>query len=88
MFILDFQLNFFKKKFNEIMLSSFLKKMDYVQLRETRNRDDIYFCNMGKFISFYKLNSRVPKTFEDKYFHKKDLENLLELDDILDNLKN
>ncbi len=38
---------------------------------------------MGKFISFYKLYPKVPKAFEDKYFQKKEFENLLELDEIL-----
>jgi len=38
---------------------------------------------MGKFISFYKLYPKVPETFKDKYFQKKELENLLELDEIL-----
>jgi len=38
---------------------------------------------MDKFISFYKLHSCVPEAFKDKYFQKKELENLLELDEIL-----
>jgi len=79
MFSILFSINFFffKKKINEIISSFLLKKIDYIRFTKTGN-SDIYVCNMGKFMSYYKLSSCVPETFKDNYFQKKELENLLE----------
>jgi hypothetical protein len=41
---------------------------------------------MGHFLPIHKLLPNVPKAFKDKYFSRKDIENLLELQDILNNL--
>jgi hypothetical protein len=38
---------------------------------------------MGHFLPIHKLLPNVPKAFKDKYFSKKEMENLLELKDII-----
>jgi hypothetical protein len=35
---------------------------------------------------YHKICPNVPETFKDKYFSKKEMENLLELKDILNHL--
>ena len=41
---------------------------------------------MGHLLPFHKVHPNVPEAFKDKYFPKKEMENLLELKDITDNL--
>ncbi|CAI2174864.1 16799_t:CDS:2 [Funneliformis geosporum] len=59
-------------------------KIDYIRFSFIKT-SQLHF-KMGKFISYYKLHSNIPEAFEDKYFQKKELENLLELEEILNHL--
>ncbi len=62
-----------------------IKKIDYVRLTSFK-RDPIYFPKMGHLLPIYKSHPNVPEAFEDKYFSKKEMENLLKPKDILDYL--
>ena len=42
--------------------------------------------NMGYLLPNYEICSNVPEAFKDKYFSRKEMENLLELKDIINNL--
>jgi hypothetical protein len=41
---------------------------------------------MGYLLPYYYTIQNVPETFKDKYFPRKEMENLLDLRDILNNL--
>ena len=79
--------NFIKIYFNltRDWLSQYLilKKIDYV--RFTPNKQDIKDSTCLKNQINYRLPN-VPEVFEEKYFSKKEVENLLELKDIIDYL--
>lgn len=49
-------------------------------------RKEIYFPKMGHLLPTHKICPNVPEVFKDKYFSRKEMENLLELKDIIDNL--
>ncbi|PKB96619.1 TPR-like protein, partial [Rhizophagus irregularis] len=61
-------------------------QIDYV--RNGYNAGTItYIPNMGDLLpNFHKLCPHVPETFKDKYFSRKEMENLLELKDIINHL--
>ncbi|PKY53011.1 hypothetical protein RhiirA4_547455 [Rhizophagus irregularis] len=61
-------------------------QMDYV--RYGYNKEEItYIPNIGDLLpNFYKICPNVPETFKDKYFPRKEMENLLELKDIINHL--
>ncbi|PKY19548.1 hypothetical protein RhiirB3_469216 [Rhizophagus irregularis] len=59
-------------------------KIDYVQFT-TIEKDHIYLPKIDC-LPIYKLHPSVPKAFEDKYFQKQVLENLLELNYIINYL--
>ncbi|POG79545.1 uncharacterized protein OCT59_006389 [Rhizophagus irregularis] len=47
-----------------------------------------YIPNMGDLLpAYYKLCPNVPEIFKDKFFSRKEMKNLLELKDIINNLK-
>ncbi|CAG8568470.1 8946_t:CDS:2, partial [Funneliformis caledonium] len=56
-------------------------KIDYI--RTTFENRSIYYPQAGHLLPNYKQHPNVPEVFEDKYFSKKEKENLLELNDIL-----
>ena len=41
---------------------------------------------MGHLLPIHKISQNVPKAFENKYFSRNEMENLLELKDIINNL--
>ncbi|UZO07107.1 uncharacterized protein OCT59_027407 [Rhizophagus irregularis] len=61
-------------------------QIDYV--RNGYNKEEItYIPNMGDLLpDFHKFCPHVPETFKDKYFSRKEMENLLELKDIINHL--
>ncbi|PKK63978.1 protein prenylyltransferase, partial [Rhizophagus irregularis] len=61
-------------------------QIDYV--RCGYNEEDItYVSNISDLLpNFYKICPNVPETFKDKYFSRKEMENLLELKDIINHL--
>ncbi|PKY45526.1 TPR-like protein [Rhizophagus irregularis] len=59
-------------------------KIDYVQFTKIE-KDHIYLPKIDC-LPIYKLHPSVPKAFEDKYFQKQVLENLLELNYIINYL--
>ena len=40
---------------------------------------------MDYFLPIHKLHPNIPEAFKDKYFSKKEMENLIELKDIINN---
>ncbi|GBB84806.1 hypothetical protein RclHR1_11380004 [Rhizophagus clarus] len=60
-------------------------QIDYVRFKKSFGKQ-IYFPKMGHFLPIHKLLPNVPKAFKDKYFSRKEMENLLELKSVLDNL--
>ncbi|PKK57459.1 hypothetical protein RhiirC2_858209 [Rhizophagus irregularis] len=63
-------------------------QIDYVR-RGYNNEEITYIPNVcidDLLPNFYKFCPNVPETFKDKYFPRKDMENLLELKDIIDYL--
>ena len=59
-----------------------LKQVDYVRLTRFK-RNKFYFPKVGHFLPIHKPHPSVPETFRDKYFSRKDMENLIELKDII-----
>ncbi|CAB4407556.1 unnamed protein product [Rhizophagus irregularis] len=61
-------------------------QIDYA--RNGSNKEEItYIPNMGDLLpNFHKFCPNVPETFKDKYFSRKEMENLLELKDIINHL--
>ncbi|CAB4438137.1 unnamed protein product [Rhizophagus irregularis] len=61
-------------------------QIDYV--RGGYNEEEItYIPNIGDLLpNFHKFCPNVPETFKDKYFSRKEMENLLELKDIINHL--
>ncbi|CAI2171265.1 7321_t:CDS:2 [Funneliformis geosporum] len=59
-------------------------KIDYIRI--TCENRPIYFPQTGHLLPTYKQYPNVPEVFEDRYFSKKEKENLLELNDILNYL--
>ncbi|PKC02280.1 TPR-like protein [Rhizophagus irregularis] len=76
--------------YDQIQLSIETKKdsidmqIEYVRLTPSHHKERIYFPKMDYLLPFYAKN--IPETFKDKYFLRKETENLLELNDIIDNL--
>ncbi|CAB5180632.1 unnamed protein product [Rhizophagus irregularis] len=66
--------------------SSINMKIDYI--RNGYNKEEItYIPNIGDLLpNFHKFCPNVPETFKDKYFSRKEMENLLELKDIINRL--
>ncbi|PKK79120.1 hypothetical protein RhiirC2_728033, partial [Rhizophagus irregularis] len=63
-------------------------QVDYIRFiyGESRKDKQIYFPKMGHLLPIYKICPNVPEAFKDKYFPRKQMENLLTLKDIIDNL--
>ncbi|PKK71902.1 hypothetical protein RhiirC2_777850 [Rhizophagus irregularis] len=63
-------------------------QIDYVRFTKStegnNHENRIYFPKMDHLLPFHMNN--VPEAFEDKYFIRKETENLLELNDIISNL--
>ncbi|PKB92326.1 hypothetical protein RhiirA5_445096, partial [Rhizophagus irregularis] len=62
-------------------------QIDYV--RNGGNREVITYipANIGDLLpNFHEFCPNVPETFKDKYFSRKEMENLLELKDIINHL--
>ena len=64
-------------------MSSILKSIDYV--RFTPNEPDLKDPTCLKNRIMHRLPN-IPEAFEEKYFQRKEVENLLELKDIIDYL--
>ncbi|EXX56426.1 hypothetical protein RirG_216330 [Rhizophagus irregularis DAOM 197198w] len=61
-------------------------QIDYVR-NEYRGEEITYIFNIGDLLpNFHKLCPNIPETFKDKYFSRKEMENLLELKDIINHL--
>ena len=75
------------ENYNSYYILLFIWQIDYV--RDGRNSQKItYIPNMGDLLpGYHKLFPNVPETFKDKYFSRKEMENLLDLKDILNNLQ-
>ena len=69
---------------NELIL--ILKKIDYARITGKDENEPICFPQTGHLLPTFKTHPNVPEAFEDKYFSKKEKENLLELKDILNRL--
>ncbi|PKY27732.1 hypothetical protein RhiirB3_443561 [Rhizophagus irregularis] len=63
---------------------SIIMQIDYVQF-VTSERQTIYATKMGHFLPIHKLYPNIPEAFKDKYFSKKEMENLINLKDIINN---
>ncbi|RGB31320.1 hypothetical protein C1646_764207 [Rhizophagus diaphanus] len=63
-------------------------QVDYIRFiyGESRKDKQIYFPKMGHLLPIHKVCPNVPEAFKDKYFPRKEMENLLTLKDIIDNL--
>ncbi|EXX54982.1 Rad53p [Rhizophagus irregularis DAOM 197198w] len=63
-------------------------QVDYIRFTSDESRKDkqIYFPKIGHLLPIHKVCPNVPEAFKDKYFSRKEMENLLELKDIIDNL--
>ncbi|PKC64661.1 hypothetical protein RhiirA1_462106 [Rhizophagus irregularis] len=62
-------------------------QIDYVRFG-SNNETITCIPNMGDLLlNFHKICPNVPETLKDKYFSRKEMENLLELKDIINNLK-
>jgi hypothetical protein len=59
-----------------------LQQIEYVRTTKDYHNERIYFSKMDYFLPSYIYN--IPETFKDKYFLRKETENLLELKDIID----
>ncbi|GBC49363.2 hypothetical protein GLOIN_2v808915 [Rhizophagus irregularis DAOM 181602=DAOM 197198] len=59
-------------------------QIEYARLTYSHHEERIYFPKTDYLLPFYAKN--IPETFKDKYFLRKETENLLELNDIIDNL--
>ncbi|PKY54847.1 hypothetical protein RhiirA4_473880 [Rhizophagus irregularis] len=61
-------------------------QIDYV--RRGYNKEEItYIPNINNLLpNFHKICPNVPEIFKDKYFSRKEMENLLELKDIINHL--
>uniref|UniRef100_U9UJA7 TPR-like protein n=1 Tax=Rhizophagus irregularis (strain DAOM 181602 / DAOM 197198 / MUCL 43194) TaxID=747089 RepID=U9UJA7_RHIID len=59
-------------------------QIEYVRITKDYHKERTYFPKMDHLLPFYANN--VPETFKDKYFLRKETENLLELKDIINNL--
>ncbi|PKY50372.1 TPR-like protein [Rhizophagus irregularis] len=57
-------------------------QVEYVRTTKDYHNERIYFSKMDYFLPPYTNN--IPETFKDKYFLRKETENLLELKDIID----
>ena len=66
-----------------LCIFSILKNIDYV--RFTPNKSDLKSASCPKDQIMYRLPN-VPEAFDEKYFSRKEAENLLELKDIIDHL--
>ncbi|PKY47316.1 TPR-like protein [Rhizophagus irregularis] len=63
-------------------------QIDYVRFDDSNKEMITCIPNMGDLLpNFHKICPNVPETFKDKYFSRKEMENLLELKDIINNLK-
>ncbi|CAB4407548.1 unnamed protein product [Rhizophagus irregularis] len=61
-------------------------QIDYVR-NGIKEEEITYIPNIGDLLpNFHKFCPNVPETFKDKYFSRKEMENLLELKDIINHL--
>ena len=77
------------ENYNSYYILLFIQQIDYV--RDGNNSQKITrtpdMAKMGDLLPrYHKLFPNVPEAFKDKYFSKKEMENLLDLKDILNNL--
>ncbi|CAB5389563.1 unnamed protein product [Rhizophagus irregularis] len=72
-----------------IEINSIEMQIDYIRFGSNANTIT-YIPDMSLMSyllpDYHQLFSNVPETFKDKYFPRKEMENLLDLKDILDNL--
>ncbi|PKK56886.1 hypothetical protein RhiirC2_858426 [Rhizophagus irregularis] len=65
-------------------------QIDYVRSGYNDERKITYIPNISDMVNllpnFHKICPNVPETFKDKYFPRKEMENLLELKDIINHL--
>ncbi|GBC01719.1 hypothetical protein RclHR1_04300001 [Rhizophagus clarus] len=66
----------------EVNKGSIDMQIDYVRFKKTFGKP-IYFPKMGHFLPIHKLLPNVPKAFKDKYFSRREMDNLFELKDII-----
>ncbi|RIA94216.1 hypothetical protein C1645_760664 [Glomus cerebriforme] len=66
------------------MKNGLIMKLDYIRFMPFE-KDTIYLPKIDC-LPIYKLHPNVPKAFENQYFQKKEVENLLELNSFIDYL--
>ncbi|GBB87969.1 hypothetical protein RclHR1_14480002 [Rhizophagus clarus] len=69
----------------EVNKGSIDMQIDYVRFKKSFS-NQIYFLKTDHLLPIHELLPTVPEVFRDKYFSKKEMENLLELNAILNNL--
>ncbi|EXX53381.1 uncharacterized protein OCT59_023713 [Rhizophagus irregularis] len=71
----------------EIEINSIEMQIEYIRLSYSSQPIITHFTNISSmgylFPVYHKFFSNVPETFKDKYFSRKEMENLLDLKDIL-----
>ncbi|RIA81422.1 hypothetical protein C1645_881628 [Glomus cerebriforme] len=67
----------------EIKVQSIILQIDYVRFI-SKTREEIIFSNIEHFLTPHKYPN-VPEVFKDKYFSRKEMEDLVELKDIVNN---
>ncbi|RIA87515.1 hypothetical protein C1645_740073 [Glomus cerebriforme] len=67
----------------EIKNRSIILQIDYVRF-VSKAREKVTLPNIKHFLTLHKYPN-VPETFKDKYFSRKEMENLIELQDIVNN---
>ncbi|GBB92858.1 hypothetical protein RclHR1_02070001 [Rhizophagus clarus] len=79
-------INLWNSRFSIEISGSIDMKIDYI--RFGNNEDEIaYIPDMGYMLpGYHEFCPSIPEAFKDKYFSKKEMKNLLELQDILSNL--
>ncbi|PKC55446.1 hypothetical protein RhiirA1_475601 [Rhizophagus irregularis] len=85
---LDFRCNSFKSQIS-IEINSIEMQIDYVRYGdEYKEITPIPNMSLMGYLlpDYHQFFSNVPETFKDKYFSRKEMENLLDLNDILSNL--
>ncbi|CAG8633922.1 759_t:CDS:2 [Funneliformis caledonium] len=79
---LPFKVNKWVQPSINVKNNSIIMQIDYVRLT-TYIKDTIYIPKIEDPLQIYKLHPNVPKVFNDKYFSKMEMENLIELKDVI-----
>ena len=72
------------KKLTITKILQFLKQIDYVRFSSFKG-ERIYIPKTRYLLLIDKLHPNIPEALKDKYFSKKEMENLIELKDIINN---